>query len=269
MCRLPRHSAGRCRCAWPAALPPCARARDARVRVRALQITRFEILHKTHIIYRDVKPENFLIGLEERSTQLVVFMIDFGLAKQYVDPTTGEHIPYREHKSLTGTARYMSINTHLGKGTARGGRVASWPGGRAGLTLAAAAGATSGAEQSRRDDLEALGHMLMYFLRGSLPWQGLKADTLKERYRKIGDTKINTPIDKLCADHPQEFARYLRYARGLSFTETPDYEMLRGLMRDVLARENVAESPPLFDWAGFQVSRVAAPPAPLPARAEP
>src|SRR4051812_3889783 len=139
------------------------------------------------------------------------------MAKQYRDPKTKQHIPYRERKSLSGTARYMSINTHLGR------------------------------EQSRRDDLEALGHVFMYFLRGGLPWQGLKAATNKQKYEKIGEKKQTTPIKDLCETFPNELNDYLSYVRNLGFEDTPDYDYLRDLFTQALKTTGEVEDGE-YDW---------------------
>ncbi|RKP23767.1 kinase-like domain-containing protein [Syncephalis pseudoplumigaleata] len=180
-------------------------------------LTRIQAVHEKHLIYRDIKPDNFLIGRPHHRNANMVHLVDFGMAKQYRDPKTKQHIPYRERKSLSGTARYMSINTHLGR------------------------------EQSRRDDLEALGHVFMYFLRGGLPWQGLKAATNKQKYEKIGEKKQTTAIKDLCEGFPEEFAIYLTYVRKLGFEETPDYDYLRGLFTKVLQRIGETEDG-VLDW---------------------
>ena len=156
-----------------------------------------------------------MIGLGKR--QHVIHIIDFGLAKKYRDPRSHQHIPYRENKNLTGTARYASINTHLG------------------------------IEQSRRDDLESLGYVLMYFLRGSLPWQGLKAATKKQKYDMISEKKMSTPVEVLCRGYPSEFATYLNYCRSLKFADKPDYSYLRKMFKDLFFREGYAYDHN-FDW---------------------
>ncbi|KAJ3209656.1 serine/threonine protein kinase [Dinochytrium kinnereticum] len=178
-------------------------------------ISRIEYIHSKNFIHRDIKPDNFLMGLGKRGNQVNV--IDFGLAKKYRDPKTHLHIPYKENKNLTGTARYASINTHLG------------------------------VEQSRRDDLESLGYVLMYFCRGSLPWQGLKAATKKQKYDRIMEKKMTTPTEMLCRGFPNEFSVYINYTRSLRFDDKPDYSYLRKLFRDLFIREGYHYDY-VFDW---------------------
>uniref|UniRef100_A0A2P2M911 non-specific serine/threonine protein kinase n=2 Tax=Rhizophora mucronata TaxID=61149 RepID=A0A2P2M911_RHIMU len=178
-------------------------------------LNRVEYTHSRGFLHRDIKPDNFLMGLGRKANQ--VYIIDYGLAKKYRDLQTHKHIPYRENKNLTGTARYASVNTHLG------------------------------VEQSRRDDLESLGYVLMYFLRGSLPWQGLKAGTKKQKYDKISEKKLLTPIEVLCKNYPSEFTSYFHYCRSLRFEDKPDYSYLKRLFRDLFIREGF-QFDYVFDW---------------------
>ncbi|XP_019165298.1 PREDICTED: casein kinase 1-like protein 11 [Ipomoea nil] len=188
-------------------------------------INRVEYMHCRGFLHRDIKPDNFLMGLGRKANQ--VYAIDFGLAKKYKDLQTHKHIPYRENKNLTGTARYASVNTHLG------------------------------VEQSRRDDLESLGYVLMYFLRGSLPWQGLKAGTKKQKYDKISEKKMLTPIEVLCKSYPSEFISYFHYCRSLRFEDRPDYSYLKRLFRDLFIREGY-QFDYVFDWTILKYPQIGA-----------
>ncbi|OQR92078.1 casein kinase [Achlya hypogyna] len=160
-------------------------------------LCRLEYCHSKNFIHRDVKPDNFLIEVP--------------------GPENAPTLPYRENKNLTGTARYVSINTHIG------------------------------IEQSRRDDLESLGYVFMYFIRGSLPWQGLKANTKKQKYERIMEKKMNTPIEVLCKGYPAEFRAYFEYTRALRFDDKPDYAYLKRLFKELFFRKGF-QFDAMFDW---------------------
>lgn len=167
-------------------------------------LDRIEFIHQQGFIHRDIKPDNFLVGKDKEGS--VIFIIDFGLAKKYV--LNGVHIAYKDNKNLTGTARYASINTHLG------------------------------IEQGRRDDLEGMVYMLIYFFLGQLPWQNMDAKDKKEKYEKILDRKLMTTPEMLCQGLPKEIVTILKYVRELYFDSKPDYEYIRRLLFNILAAES-------------------------------
>lgn len=185
-------------------------------------LMRIECVHQHHFIHRDVKPDNFLMGLGRQCNKL--YLIDFGLAKRYRDPVSLEHIPYREDRNLTGTARYASIN------------------------------AQRGIEQSRRDDLESLSYCMMYFNMGKLPWQGIAAPNKQQKYEKIWEMKNSLPIDETCKPWPIEFSLFLKYSRKLRFLDDPDYVYLRQLFR-VLFRTLNHNFDHIYDWTLLQQQR--------------
>lgn len=198
-------------------------------------LARIEYLHTKGLIHRDIKPDNFMTGIDKKSN--TIFMIDFGLSKKYCDPRTHVHIPYKEGKSLTGTARYASINTHLG------------------------------IEQSRRDDMEGIAYVLIYLMKGRLPWQGINAENRKRKYELISEKKLATPIDVLCQGLPVEFATYLNEVRKLDFQERPDYTQYRKMFRDCFIKEGFVYDS-VYDWtpkpkppgSAFSISETVSPP---------
>jgi serine/threonine protein kinase len=175
-------------------------------------LARLEYIHSKNILHRDIKPANFVMGLDMQELNQV-YIIDFGLAKRYCDSNSASV----QCRSLTGTARYASIVSHLGM------------------------------ELSRRDDLESLGFVLIYFALGRLPWQGLKASTRNEFHSMIMQMKMDTPVEVLCKSLPTEFATYLNYCRTLRFRQKPDYNFLRQLFRKVFHRKGYSDDS-LFDW---------------------
>lgn len=186
------------------------------IQIAIQMINRIQVLHNHSIIHRDIKPDNFIIGSNN-----LLYLIDFGLSKLYRDKITHTHIPYREDKRMIGTPRYASLNTHLG------------------------------IEQSRRDDLEAIGYIIVYFLKGELPWQGLKAQNRKMKYKKIMEKKLNTSKHTLCKGLPQELLLYFNYIEHLRFSEKPDYNYLINLFKDIAKNYKIILDNN-YDWDNIQ-----------------
>ena len=175
-------------------------------------IERIQIIHAKGIIHRDLKPDNFLIGCDQMSK--VIHIIDFGLSKEY---KTENHIEYGKSSSFAGSLRYSSIRNH------------------------------KGIVQSRRDDLESIGYILIYFLKGKLPWQGLKEKDLKKRGIATYHIKRNTSLEDLCKDIPEEFFKYMKYCRLLEFKSEPDYDYLKKLFFSIFVKKNLKYDY-IFDW---------------------
>ena len=178
-------------------------------------IERLKHVHDNHYIHRDIKPENFLIGKD--TTAKTIYLIDFGLAKRYRDEYTHIHIPLKENRNLTGTARYASCNAH------------------------------NGLEQSRRDDMESIAYVILYFFRKKLPWQGLKCKDKNEKHAKIKEIKMSMTPEKLFEGIPKEFADYLTMVKKLGFEDEPAYKSYIQMFNKLFKAKEF-EMDYIYDW---------------------
>ena len=175
----------------------------------------FEIIHNCNIIHRDIKPANVAIGFEGKSK--FIYLLDFGLSKKYRSSKTKKHFPFVQGNKLIGNARYSSIN------------------------------ALDGGTQSRRDDLESLGYLLLYLLLGRLPWQGHISHSKEDKYYKIREIKKNTTPEELCQGLPPQIQEYVEYTRNLEYEADPDYNYLKNLFLTILKHYNW-EFDYYYDW---------------------
>ncbi|KAF8491435.1 serine/threonine kinase [Gautieria morchelliformis] len=183
--------------------------------IAAQMLDRIEFSHSRGIILRDVKPENFAMGLGTRCNILHLF--DLGLAKLFWNSAPDTHIPFREGRIGLGTPRYASHNVHFGR------------------------------EQGRRDDIEAMGNVLLFLLHGRLPWQGIYAPSVQAKLLRIGEMKAGSEFADLLLRSPPEFTRYFEHCRNLAFEERPNYQLLKEIFRRRMEQEHWSYDG-MFDW---------------------
>eukprot|EP01061_Rhynchopus_euleeides_P008791 TRINITY_DN17959_c4_g1_i1.p3 TRINITY_DN17959_c4_g1~~TRINITY_DN17959_c4_g1_i1.p3 ORF type:complete len:315 (+),score=114.02 TRINITY_DN17959_c4_g1_i1:94-945(+) len=158
-------------------------------------------MHTKRTLHRDIKPENFLLGL--RDARRTLHLVDFGLSDRFYDGTVRRHKPYREGCTVYGTPYFSSLTSDRG------------------------------CEQGRRDDVESLGYSLVYLVKGTLPWIGLKgAGPMNTWHRRVAEMKERMPLAELCEGLPSEFSTIISHARGLKFSEKPDY----GFIKEIISR---------------------------------
>lgn len=172
-------------------------------------------VHESGIIHRDIKPDNFVIGFGESHNK--IYLIDFGLSTWYIDKTTMQHNKYEHKHQFTGSFRYSSINNH------------------------------KGIQQSRRDDLESISYMMIYFYKGKLPWQNIPAKDKRDKLKKTYDKKKDTKLDELCEGCPKEFKQIIKYIRKLGYKETPDYSFIKYMLNKVRKRNKILNDRK-YDW---------------------
>ena len=177
-------------------------------------IERIEYIHSKGYLHGDIKPENFVIG---NNDQRIIYIIDFGLSKKYRSDRTGNHIQFCITKKMNGTARYASTNS------------------------------LRGVEISRRDDLECLAYMIIYFIMKKLPWQGVKANSLQNRYKKIYYMKKKLIYDENFKQLPKEIQEFYNDIKKLKFEEKPNYVKLKGYFY-ILLKKNGFEADNNFSW---------------------
>ncbi|CAK78705.1 unnamed protein product (macronuclear) [Paramecium tetraurelia] len=175
-------------------------------------LTILEAIHSKGVIHRDIKPENILAG-KERERNLI-YLVDYGIAKQFKDKDD-KHIAFKENKPFLGTSRYASIAAHKGQ------------------------------ELSRKDDLESLGYMLIFLLKGSLPWQSISYKNEDEKVKMVGLLKMRITSQELCQDIPTEFMRFIDLVKKMSYREKPDYRYFQQLFRRVSIQQQIECR---FDW---------------------